>query len=128
MNVSRMLQERAAAGRPIRIGQIGAAKFGTMLLAQVRLTRGMHLVGLADPMPQRARERLAIIGCSKEQFAAASAGDALKARSTFLTDNALPVIANPDVDVVIEPTGDPATGVELCLAEVRHGKHIVMVN
>ena len=55
MNLSSMLQERAAAGRPIRIGQIGAGKFGTMFLSQVRLTTGMHLVGLADLMPARAQ-------------------------------------------------------------------------
>ena len=58
MNLSTMLAERAAAGRPVRIGQIGAGKFGTMFLSQVRLTPGMHLVGLADLMPARARERL----------------------------------------------------------------------
>src|SRR5438477_181405 len=46
MNLSTMLRERAAAGRPIRIGQIGAGKFGIMFLSQVRLTPGMHLAGL----------------------------------------------------------------------------------
>ena len=62
MNLSSMLKERAAAGRPVRIGLIGAGKFGTMFLSQVRLTPGMHLAGLADLMPARARERLAEVG------------------------------------------------------------------
>ena len=53
-----MLRERAAANKPVRIGQVGAGKFGTMFLSQVRLTTGMHLVGLADLMPARARERM----------------------------------------------------------------------
>ena len=78
MNLSSMLRERAAAGKPIRIGQIGAGKFGTMFLSQVRLTPGMHLVGLADLMPARARERLTGVGWPAEQIAAASVGDALK--------------------------------------------------
>src|SRR5262245_25855866 len=128
MNLSRMLQERAAAAQPIRIGQIGAGKFGTMFLAQVRLTPGMHLAGLADLMPARARERLAGVGWPPEQFAAASIGDALKSGRTFVTDDALAVIGNPDIDVVTEATGDPATGIKLCLEAIRHGKHIVMVN
>ena len=38
------------------------------------------------------------------------------------------VIAHPEIDVVIEATGDPASGIKLCLAAIRHGKHIVMVN
>jgi predicted homoserine dehydrogenase-like protein len=128
MSLSRMLQERAAAERPIRIGQIGAGKFGTMFLAQVRLTPGMHLTGLADLMPARAKQRLAQVGWPPEQFAAGSLGDALKTGATFVTDDARAVIENPDIDVVIEATGDPATGIELCLAAIRAGKHIVMVN
>ena len=54
MNLSRMLAARAAENRPVRIGQIGAGKFGTMFLSQARLTTGMHLTGLADLMPARA--------------------------------------------------------------------------
>jgi predicted homoserine dehydrogenase-like protein len=128
MNLSRMLQERAAAERPIRIGQIGAGKFGTMFLAQVRLTHGMHLAGLADLMPARAKQRLAQVDWPPEQFAAASLGDALKTGATFVTDDALAVIENAGIDVIIEATGDPATGIELCLAAIRNGKHVVMVN
>ena len=45
MNLSSMLRERAAAGKPIRIGQVGAGKFGTMFLSQVRLTAGHALWG-----------------------------------------------------------------------------------
>ena len=33
MNLHRMLQARAAAGRPVRVGLIGAGKFGAMFLA-----------------------------------------------------------------------------------------------
>ena len=123
-----MLKERAAAGRPIRIGQAGAGKFGTMFLSQVRLTPGMHLAGLADLMPDRARERLSGVGWPKEQIAAASIGDALKTDRTFVTDNAMVLIENPDIEVFIEATGDPATGIKLCQAAIAHGKHVVMVN
>ena len=34
MNLFNKLKERAAAGNPIRVGMIGAGKFGTMFLAQ----------------------------------------------------------------------------------------------
>jgi predicted homoserine dehydrogenase-like protein len=128
VNLSWLLEERAAAARPVKISQIGAGKFGTMFLSQVRLTRGMHLVGLADLMPQRARDRLRDVGWSQEQSAATSMGDARKHGTTFLTDDALAVIKDPEVEVVIEATGDPATGIELCQAAIGNGKHIVMVN
>ena len=95
MNLSSMLRERAAAGRPIRIGQIGAGKFGTMFLSQVRLTAGMHLAGLADLMPARARERMIGVGWPKEQTEAQSMADALKTGTTLVTDDAMAVIAPP---------------------------------
>lgn len=123
-----MLKERAAQGKPVRIGQIGAGKFGTMHLAQTRLTTGMHLVGLADLYPDRARKRMVEVGWPAEQTQAKSLGDALKSGATHLTDNAMSLIACPDIDVIVEATGDPATGIKLCLAAIEHGKHIVMVN
>jgi predicted homoserine dehydrogenase-like protein len=128
MNLSTMLKDRAANGRPVRIGQIGAGKFGTMFLSQVRLTPGMHLVGLADLMPQRARERMIGVGWPKEQTEARSLGDALKTAKSFVTDDAMAVIANPEIEVIVEATGDPPTGIKLCQAAIAHGKHVVMVN
>ena len=128
MNFSTMLKDRAANGRPVRIGQIGAGKFGTMFLSQVRLTPGMHLVGLADLMPQRARERMIGVGWPKEQTEARSLGDALKTAKSFVTDDAMAVIANPEIEVIVEATGDPPTGIKLCQAAIAHGKHVVMVN
>ena len=123
-----MLAERAAAGRPIRIGQIGAGKFGTMFLSQVRLTTGMHMVGLADLMPARARERLIGVGWPEEQINARSLEDALRNGRTLVTDDAMSLIANPEIEVIIEATGDPATGIALCLAAIAERKHVVMVN
>ena len=128
MNLSSMLKARAAAAKPIRVGQIGAGKFGTMFLSQVRLTAGMHLVGLADLAPQRAKDRLREVGWPSAQLTARDVGDAIKTGKTFISDDALAVIAHPEVEVVIEATGDPATGIRLCQAAIQHGKHIVMVN
>ena len=38
-------------GKPIRVGLIGAGKFGSMYLAQIPRTPGVHLVGIADLSP-----------------------------------------------------------------------------
>ncbi|HSQ81941.1 MAG TPA: hypothetical protein VLU54_12560 [Casimicrobiaceae bacterium] len=55
MNLHRSLQERHAQGRPLRMALIGAGKFGSMFLSQLRVTPGMHLVAVADLAPERAR-------------------------------------------------------------------------
>src|SRR5262245_66316705 len=107
-----MLKSRAAEAKPIRVGQIGAGKFGTMFLSQVRLTTGMNLVGLADLAPQRAKERLLAVGWPAAQLAGTDLGDAYQTGKTFLTDDAMAVITHPEIEVVSEATGEHATGSE----------------
>ena len=51
MNLHAKLLQRQAENRPIRIGLIGAGKFGSMYLAQIPKTPGVHLVGIADLSP-----------------------------------------------------------------------------
>src|ERR1700674_1791039 len=128
MNLHAMLRARAAAGRPVTVGLIGAGKFGTMFLAQVRRTPGMHLVALADLDVARARRQLGAPGGGANAHAAPSLGDALESRRTHVGDDAAALIAFPDIEVVVEATGVPPAGIRHALRAIAHGKHIVMVN
>ena len=128
MNLHAKLLEREAAGRPVTVGLIGAGKFGTMFLSQVRLTRGMHLVGVADLSVPRAQSQLKTAGWPGQSYDTASLADAFRTRRTHVTDDTAALIAFPDIEVIVEATGDPATGIRCALAAIKHGKHIVMVN
>jgi predicted homoserine dehydrogenase-like protein len=128
VNLHAMLLEREAAGRPVTVGLIGAGKFGTMFLAQARLTRGMHVVAVADLDVARARRQLATAGWPAEAISAASLGDALKTRRTRVMPDADALIACPGIEVVVEATGVPPAGIRHALGAIAHGKHIVMVN
>jgi hypothetical protein len=64
------LQQRAAEGRPIRVGLIGAGKFGSMYLAQVPRTPGVHLVGIADLSPEAPCRNLARVGWEPQRVQA----------------------------------------------------------
>jgi predicted homoserine dehydrogenase-like protein len=128
MNLASKFRARAAAGKPVRVGLIGAGKFGTMFLAQARLTPGLHVAGLADLSIPKARERLMAAEYSPEQMAARDLSEAIASGATCVTDDPLAVLAHPAIEVVVEATGDPATGIALCDAAIRHGKHIVMAN
>jgi predicted homoserine dehydrogenase-like protein len=123
-----MLLVRAAAGRPVMVGLIGAGKFGTMFLSQARLTRGMHVVAVADLDVARARRQLASAGWPAEVCAAPSLADAARTGGTHVTDDADALIAYPDIEVIVEATGMPQAGIRHALAAFAHGKHIVMVN
>ncbi|MDQ3026633.1 MAG: Gfo/Idh/MocA family oxidoreductase [Pseudomonadota bacterium] len=128
MNLHRLLQSRAAEGRPVRVVMVGAGKFGSMYLSQAQRTPGLQILAVADLAPDRARAALARVGWEAARFGAKSLDEAAKAGTTFVTDDARAAIAHAATDVVIDSTGHPAAGIEHVLACCEHGKHIVMVN
>lgn len=128
MNLSRMLAARAASGAPVKAVLIGAGKFGTMYLAQARLTTGVQIVAVVDRDVAKAKAALAAAGWPAEQYAARSPEDAAATGATCVTDDVARAIGTHGVEVVVEATGDPAVGIRHCLAAIGAGRHIVMVN
>ncbi len=128
MNLHTMLAVRAAAGNPVRVGLVGAGKFGTMFLAQARLTTGLHLMGIADLNPDRARSNCRAAGWSEERIGAGSFDEARRSGATHICDNAEDLIGAAGLEVLIEASGDPAAGIRHCLQGIEEGRHLVMVN
>ena len=127
MNLYAKLQSRAAEGRPLRVGVIGAGKFGAMYIAQVPNTPGVHLVGIADLAPDNARANLARVGWSAERSNVTSLDAALKSGTTHVSDDWRALVAHPAIDIVVEATGNPIAAVDHALEAFRNGKHVVMV-
>jgi predicted homoserine dehydrogenase-like protein len=117
MNLYRLLQRRVAAGRPVRVGLIGAGKFGSMFLAQVPTTPGIEVAVIADLAPDRAKEACRRVGWNSARIEA-----------TRFTDDAAKLLAAPDVEVVVEATGHAPAGIAHARGAIANGKHIVMVN
>src|SRR5262245_39354356 len=128
MSMFAKLKRFEAEGKPVRVGLIGAGKFGSMYLAQAWRTPGVRLVGVADLSPARAMESMRRVGWRDERFAATSLDNALQSATTFVTDNADALISSPFVDIVIDATGSPAAGIRHVLKACEQGKHVVMVN
>jgi predicted homoserine dehydrogenase-like protein len=128
MNLSNLLKKRNREKGPLRVGLIGAGKFGSMYLAQAGGSEGVHLAAIADLDPSRAREALKRTGWSDGQDAATSLPDALSKGTTFITDDAFGIIEPLGLDLVIDATGSPAAGIAHVLSCCGYGKHIVMVN
>ncbi len=117
MNLHRLLRQRVEASRPVRVGLIGAGKFGSMFLAQVPSTPGLEVAAIADLAPGRAREACRRVGWSEERIA-----------STQFTDDAMAMLKAPDIEVVVEATGHAPAGIAHARRAIAEGKHIVMVN
>ncbi|MCW5636130.1 MAG: flagellar biosynthesis protein FlgA [Rubrivivax sp.] len=127
MSLHAQLQQRAAEGRPIRVGLIGAGKFGSMYLAQVPRIPGMQVVAIADLSPAGARRNLARVGWPEEATGAKSIDEAVKQGRTHVGEDWRTLVAHPAVDVVVECTGHPLAAVEHCLAAFAQGKPVVNV-
>src|SRR5687767_2844055 len=128
MNLHHLLRQREASGKPVRVGLIGAGKFGTMFLAQALRTPGLHLMAVADLSPERARAALARTGWPAERIAAADLAAALRTGATHVGDDAEALIRAPGLEVVIDATGVPKAGLRHALLAIAEGRHIVMVN
>ncbi|AUZ34452.1 flagellar biosynthesis protein FlgA [Arthrobacter sp. PGP41] len=125
MNLHKLLTEREREGSPIRVGLIGAGRYGTMYLAQANNIPGIHVVAIADINVKRAEGAFELVGWPKDQIAPDIA-TALRDRSTAIVANA-DELFNVDIDIIVEATGNPIVGVKHALRAIETKKHIIMV-
>lgn len=128
MNLSALLAKRVAEGRPVRVGLIGAGKFGSMILAQARLIDGLHVVGIADLNVAKARESLQRVGWQEDEYAAPDLETAYKDGRTCIVDDAFALASFHGVECIVEATGHPIAGIRHALSAIEHNKNLVMVN
>ena len=128
MNLHRLLLERNKNNNPIKVGLIGAGKFGTMFLSQARTTTGIHIVGIADLNVEQAKKNCLKSGWKQEKFEAGSYEEALAKGKTFIGEDSERLIKTHGIEVIVEATGNPTTGISHCLQCIENGVHIVMVN
>ncbi len=117
MNLQAMLAARIAADKPVRVGLIGAGKFGSMFLAQVPSINGLDVAVIADLDPERARAACRSVGWDQTRIV----------RTRFVA-RGRDAILDEGVDVVVEATGNPAAGIAHAIEAIEAGKPIVMVN
>lgn len=117
-SLSTKLAALEEAGKPIQIGIIGAGKFGSMFISQSHRTKGMRLAGIADLSKDRALASLKRTGYPEDRYDATvtmSISEGIKAGKTAITTDSTALIATPEIDIILEVTGNPAAGVKHAL-------------
>jgi len=127
MSLFQKLQKRAEQNKPVRVGLIGAGKFGSMYLSQMPQTPGVSVAGVVDLSPSRARSNLLKVGWSESNISSTSLDDAIRDGTTYVSDDWEGLVKHPAIDVVVESTGSPPEAVEHILASFANGKHVVNV-
>lgn len=129
--ITRKLARRHAAGNPIRVGWVGAGRMITGAICQTALMKGMANSVICDIQPERAFRAYEINGVKRNDVVvardAATANDAIrKGRPVVVEDNRL--MAEVELDCVVEGTGVPEVGAEVAFRCIQGGKNIIMLN
>ncbi|HYM90711.1 MAG TPA: flagellar biosynthesis protein FlgA [bacterium] len=125
------LDAREEAGTPVRVGVIGAGRFGTMVICQLAAMRGMRPSVVADLDGARGMQALVHAGFPVDAVVQADAVgrvDAAIARGAPALTEDPEVLLRSAVDVVVEATGVPEVAARSATEAFRRGKHVVMVS
>jgi predicted homoserine dehydrogenase-like protein len=129
--ITRKLEAREAAGRPIRVGWVGAGRMNTGAICQTARMKGMRNAVLCDIRPEAALRAYAINGIAREAVVITDdqgeANDAIRAGRPVVTANT-EMMPGLELDCVVEGTGIPDVGARVAFRCIEAGRHIIMLN
>ena len=131
MFVDTALREREAAGRPIRVGMIGAGATGRAISLQLGTPApGIRLVAISNRTPEHGERAFREAGRTTWSRAesAREAETAIARGIPVLTDDPSVLTTCDAIDILVEVTGTVDAAARVVLEALDHGKHVVLVN
>ena len=129
---SELLAKRAAENNPIRVGIIGAGKFGAGLITQIMSMQGIVVSAVADINLDSAKRAYVTNCISPEAIQVTRTvqemNQMIQNGKPAITEDGLLVARTDLLDVVVEATGIPEVGARLAYETITHHKHLIMVN
>jgi predicted homoserine dehydrogenase-like protein len=128
----RLKEYEKTHGHPIRVGLVGSGQMGTGLIGQMELMDGMKAIAVTDVIPGRSFD--AFLEADVPADLVEKAADAAQAEKIIAagkraalesTDELLKISS---LDIIVESTGIPEVGAEVCSRAIEAGKHIVNMN
>lgn len=131
--VDRALEQREAAGNPIRVGMIGAGFMARGIVNQIlHSTKGMKLAAISNRTLDKAAEAYKYAGVADEDIRRVSSVAELEAAVSdgeyAVTDDAMLLCEAGNIDALIEVTGAIEFGAHVVMRAIKHGKHIILMN
>ncbi len=102
---------------PIKVGIVGVGQMGLGLVAQIATLNGMIVSAICNRTISKAEK-------AKEIYQNYSNQE----HDLFITSNYHELIQHNDVDIVVDATGHPETGANICLECLKANKSIVLLN
>lgn len=129
--VDKALQDRQAAGDPVRVGLVGSGFAGQGFVDQVTgHTPGMEISVVANRTLDGAAQAYRQIGIDDVAVVstAAELDAAMAAHRPAITDDPTLVTGNGRIEAVVEATGEIEFGSHTAVAAIENGKHLVLLN
>lgn len=130
--LARDLAQRAAEGRPVRIGVVGCGEMGTDIVTQVAQMQGIEVAAIVARRPHQAHDAVRIAQREADSAVEVQTNSAISALiesgKTAIVPDADLLMNNGLIDVIVDATGKPVAGAEIGLKVIEHGKHLVMMN
>lgn len=129
--IKQALLARAEAGKPVKVGFVGAGRMGTGALCQIGLMKGMQTSIIADLSVERSVRAFELCGYKTSDVVVTNrlsqAADAMLQGRPVVTEDA-DLVPSLDIDVVVDATGSPELGARIAFKSIQARKHIVMLN
>ena len=125
------LRARETAGRPIRVGVVGAGATGRAIALQLGTpVPGMRMAAMSNRTTAHAERALREAGIQSWSSASNpnAAAQSIERGQTVLTDDATVLTRCPAIDLIVEVTGTVDFAAGVALDAFDHGKHVVLVN
>ena len=117
MFLEKKINELIDNKKTVNVTIIGAGKFGSMFLSQAPYTKGLNVFTICDLNIDKAKKACREVGWSEDQI-----------NNIIFTEDFEKAINDDEVDVVVEATGHPSSGIKHARTCFKYGKHVIMVN
>jgi predicted homoserine dehydrogenase-like protein len=128
--VDNALKAREKAGKPIRVGQIGAGFMGQGLVNQiVHFVKGECMVAIYNRHVEKAVRCFAYAGLKAIVATNQSTlEDAIRSGSPVVTEDPYLLTRSEQIDCLVDVTGAVEFGARIVLDAFKHKKHVVLMN
>jgi predicted homoserine dehydrogenase-like protein len=129
--VDNALRARESAGKPIRIGMLGAGFMGQGLTNQItHSVPGMRVAAVYNRRPDRALGVYQYAGVENVAVCSTQSAldDAIRQGRPAVTEDHLTVCRSGEIDVILDVTGSVEFGAHAILEAFRHGKNVMLLN
>jgi predicted homoserine dehydrogenase-like protein len=129
--VDTLLRERAAEGRPVRVGMIGAGFMARGIANSIiNSVPGMSLAAISNRTLDRAVRAYTEAGSGdvRSVDSVTALEDAIRVGRPAVTDNPFLLCEADNIDCLLDVTGALEFGAQVTLAGIRNGKNMVSMN